>query len=362
MAWPLSGAAQAALRGSHSVTYRVTAYTGKGTIDVPISGGAVSADSKSQIRRTATIDVSDITLWDLLAPFGTEVFIEYGIVTPDGTEWVPLIYGVAGGSTDTRPRDGAKGFTVTISDRSVLVTQARYELPSQTVGGALATAEITRLITEVLPTVTVTDLTGSLMVLPQLSISKDRWSEGVEKIADALAAECYADRLGNFVIAPTPTDADPEVWTVDEGERGVLVTANRALTRESVYNAVIVVGTRTDGAPPILARVYDDDPDSQTYYGGPFGKKPLFYSSAAIVTTAQGLATGTALLARSRGTQAAIALTNITNPGLDPGDVVLSRFDGLTYRHVIDSVSVPLDPTAIQGIGTRSTNLPNGSS
>lgn len=363
--WALSAAARSTLRSSHSVDFRLTAYTARNGVltSVPFSGGSVSADAKSMVRRTAALSIADPTLWpadgfDALSPLGSELLVEYGIVVPGkGTEWVPLIRGPIQKASGSRPATGP--IPLEVADYSKRVAEDRLDTPRQTTAGSTCVAAITELLTEAMPGVTVLDLTGSTQSAPVLDIDKERWSDGVEKLADAMAAEVYADPTGRFVIRPQPTLDDPPVWLVDAGETGVLIKADLELTRERVFNAVIAVGERSDGTPPVWAKVVDDDPDSPTRYGGPFGRKPRFYSSPLLTTTGQCTAAAAALLARVKGYAATVKIQTVPNPALEPGDVIEVRMpDGSRQRHIIDQVPVPLSATDTQTLATRSADLP----
>lgn len=363
--WPLSPGARAALRTSHSIVTRLTAYTAiQGVLaDLPLTGGSVEADAKSQVRRTASLDIGDPTLWPAdpyaaLSPIGSELAIEYGIIVPGRLEpeWVPLIRGPIQTASGKQPATGTLG--IAVADRSQPIAEDRLSVPTQTVEGATCVAEISRLITETLPNAAIIDQTGSTMICPVIDIDKDRWSDGVEAIADAMAAEVYADQLGRFVIRNTPTLDDPPVWLIDASITGVLISADRELTREQTYNAVVVTGERTDGTPPVWAIVTDDDPASPTRYGGPFGRKPRFYSSPLITTTGQAIAAGQALLARVKGYVATVKVEAIPNPGLEPGDVVIVVPPaGPPQTHILDTAPCPLHPEGTQTLTTRSLDV-----
>lgn len=362
--WLISAAARAALRGSHAITARCTAYTPSGAVlaDVPFAGGSVDADGSSQVRRTGSLEISDAALWpaqgfDALSPAGSEVFLEYGIVLPTGVEWVPVFRGPVQKAALDLPATSA--LALDLADRSKWVAEDRLSVPSQTHPGATTVQEITRLIHETLPSAEVLDLTGDTTEAPILQIDKERWQDGVEKLADSIAAEVFCDAVGRFVIRPQPTLNDAPVWVVDAGATGVLIKASRELTRENVYNAVVVTGPTTDGSPPVWAMVTDDDPDSPTRYGGPFGRKPRFYSSPLLRSNEQAQTAGEALLARVKGMVATVSVEAVPNPALEPGDVVEVRLlDGSRQRHIIDKVPVDFSASASQTLTTRSVDLP----
>jgi hypothetical protein len=364
--WPLTSAARIAVTQSHSITSRVTVYTSTNSIypDLPIAGGQVDLDATSQVRGKATLEV-DPAFWpalptDLLAPFGSEAVIEYGIVIPTGIEWVPLGRFSLDETSRTRPVSGDTSITVSLVDRSQRVAEDRFDAPVQTMSAATCVAEIRRLIQETLgSTVPVVDHTGSVQVAPQMEIDRDRWADGVEKLADAIGAEVFFDRSGNGVIRLQPTLTDSPVWTVTTGAADSnLLSMKEVLTRAGVYNRVVASGQRSDGAPPVYAAASDTDPASPTLYGGPFGRKPRFYSSPLLTTTDQCAVAAAALLNRVRGTGVQIQLEQLVNPALDPGDVITLVQDGVSTTHIVDQVSIPLAADGVQTLGTRSVELP----
>jgi hypothetical protein len=365
--WSLSTDAQIVLTRSRTVSIRATAFTAAyGAVsDLPVVSGSIGVDSTSQGRRTGTVGIGNAAYWpddplDVLSPIGTELFVEYGILLPTGTyEWVPLIRGPITDATRQQPITGNTALTITVADRSQKVAEARFDQPAQTVSGATTVAEIRRLVTEVLPSVTVTDQTGNTRVAPVLDMERERWADGIEKLADSIGAEAFADPAGAFVIRDTPTlDAVP-VWLIAAGEGGVLLKLDEKLTRDRTYNRVVASGQRTDGTPPVWAAVSDTNPASPTYIDGPFGIKPRFYASPLLTTTQQCTLAATSLLARYTGMWGSVTITALVNPALDAGDVILVRDDtGRTSAHIVDTLSIPLTPGESQQIGTRSQALP----
>jgi hypothetical protein len=366
VAWPLSALAQDTLARSHAVTIRATVATAAGGIatDLPISGGSVTLDATSQVRGQATVTIADPTLWpaaptDILSPLGSEMLLEYGIACPgSGIEWVPLGVFVLSEADRTRPVTSGGAITLSLVDRSQKVADDRFDAPVQVGGTGTYGAAITALIQQTLPTVTVTDTTNNTTTAASLDIQRERWADGVEAMATAIAAECYADRQGNFVLRPQPTLDDAPAWSISSGQAGVLITKQEKATRELVYNRVVATGSRSDGTAPVWAGVSDTDPASPTVYGGSFGRKPRFYSSPLLTTVDQCTAAAAALLARVTGMQASVALTMVVNPAIDPGDVLVVHDAGTVTALIVDKVTIPLAATDAQQIQTRSLDLP----
>lgn len=365
----LTTAAANAVNRSHRIDIGVTAYAATlGAVSMlPVVGGQVTIDATSQVRRTATVGIALDTLWPdnpfaILSPIGSEIAIHYGIVIHNGlTEWIPLIRGpITSVSRNLPAGSGSESVSVTVADRSSKVAEARFDQPTQTIAGATTVAEIIRLITGVLDVVVV-DQTGNTKVAPQIEMQRERWSEGVEKLADSIGAEVWCDPLGNFVVRNEPTVNDPVVWTFRADDSSVLISEQDEYTRDQVYNRVVASGQRTDGTPPVFAVVSDTNPASPTYINGPFGTKTRFYSSPLLTTVAQCTSAATSLLARVAGRHLNVTVSNVTNPALEAGDVIRIVFDDRDERHVIDSVTIPLTPGEPQQIKTRSLVIPEES-
>lgn len=347
------------LRVSHAVELRVDAYKA-GVLfaeDLPISGGSVSVDSGSQVRRTLRLTIADPSLDpgidadSTLSPFSTELRVQRGVRYPNGDiEWVPLGWF----RLDSVSASTSAQVQVTGVDRAAYVQDSRFlQVEAANTSNTIPT-EIARLINAVLPSVTVTDLTGSTATTPAAFWQEDRWG-AINELAQSIGGSVYFNPDGNAVIATTPAITNTPVWWVDAGESGVLLDISAESTREGVYNAVVASGEASGDIAPVVATVTDNDPASPTYWLGPFGQKPRFYVSPFITTTAQATSAATSLLNRVRGLSRQLRLSMLTNPALEAGDVIRIRFpDGSTEAHLIDSVDVPLDAESASSLSTRS--------
>jgi hypothetical protein len=363
----LSTRASTAIRDSHEIRVYAAAITSaSGVVDnLPVTSGSVVSDASSQVRRTATVGIGQSALWpddplSILSPIGSELLVSYGIVLQSGqVEYLQLIRGPITRAQRQVPASGNDdALTVTVADRSSKVAEARFDAPTQTISGATTVSEISRLITAVLPNVTVTDQTGSTKVAPQIEMDRERWSDGVEKLADSIGAEVFATPEGNFVIRTEPTVANAPVWTLEAGDGGVLVGEDAEFSRDLTYNRVVAIGQRLDGIPPVYAVASDTNPNSPTYISGPFGIKTRFYSSPLLTTVAQCESAAASMLARVTGHHLNVSFSTVCNPALEAGDVIRLLYDGRDEVHIIDRVEIPLRPGDVQQIKTRSLTLP----
>ncbi|GAA1961816.1 hypothetical protein GCM10009754_36120 [Amycolatopsis minnesotensis] len=361
--WPLSTRAQVALAQSHSMRARaVVTSAAYGVLEVPISGGSVEIDATSKARRSATLQ-ADPRWWprspkDLLSPYGSVCQVDYGIVLPGGgTEWVPLMIGYLDETSRERPVTSSGHIAVKLVDAAVHVAEDRLDVPAQTITNATTVSEIARLVRETLGGwVELRDLTGSSAIAAVIVIERERW-DAVEKLADSLGGEAFFDPVGRLVVRPQPTLNQNPVWTVRTGNGGNLLSVKDKLSREQVYNRVVASGQRTDGVPAVYATATDTT--SPAYYGGPFGKKPRFYTSELLTTVAQCQTTADSLLQRVRGIATQVEVELLVNPALDAGDVItVADPEAGETRHIIDKLSIPLAPDATQSITTRSDEMP----
>ncbi|WP_407563304.1 DUF5047 domain-containing protein [Streptomyces sp. 184] len=310
----------------------------------------MTVDRGAAVRRTATVEVPDVSLlpWtaaDYLAISGARLRIRRGIVFPGGLlETVPVFFGrldTLAGDPDTGP------VTLTASGLEAVIADAKFEAPYSTRGATAAVTSITALIQDVLPDAVIAstaDNTG--LGTRTWDREGDRWA-AVQEIATAVGAEAYCNADGLFVIAELPDILATEpAWEVAAGASGVLIEANREFSRDGMYNVVVASGENTeDNAAAVTATAMDDDPTSPTYYLGPFGRVPRFYSSPTL--TSSGLAQGAAnkLLRDSVKPAVTADLTSLPNPCLEPGDVLRAVYgNGRRDLHQVQSFSIDLSP------------------
>jgi len=352
-----------ALRASHNVRVQVDAYRAGILVqsDLPVGGGSVTIDATSDVRRQLDLSIADPSLAPAagsttgpLAPFGTELFVRRGIAFPDGSvEWVPLGW--------FRVQQVSASLSVGVVrvqcvDRSRTVADAKFLTMTQSVTANTIPNEIKRLVQGAIPTATFIDQTGSTTMTPELMWESERWA-AITDLARSIGAECFFDANGNCVLRSVPSIDSAVSWYVDAGASGVLVEGSRETSRESTYNGVVATGERTDNFAPYSATVTDNNPSSPTYWLGAYGQVPYFYTSASITTLTQAQSAASGLLARTKGLTRQVSLSSVPNPALDAGDVIQVVFPDASYeRHVVDSLSIPLDPSEAMPIGTRSTD------
>lgn len=346
--YPVSDRFLARLAESHSPVTRVQLFLTNGqVVDLDHTGGSVTVDRSSVIRRTCTITCPDPSLIprtpaDQLATYGARLRISRGVDYGDGSsELVPL--GLF--RLDSVDGDVSNGpVNLQGKDLAAVIQDDKFTTPYKASGTVVGA--ITALIQRSLPDAVISSQIADAAIGSRTyDVEADPWA-GCQEIAAVAGAEVYPDADGVFRIAVLPdlSTATP-VWSVEATDDGVYVSANRAMTSDKVNNGVLARGENTaDNVPPVSYLAVDNDTGSPTYWGGPFGRRPLFYSSSTLTTTLACQQAATLLLAQAKAPNASGDLSSLPNPALEPGDVLrVVHEDDTKELHQVASFSVPLD-------------------
>lgn len=346
--YPVSERFLPRLAESHTPVTQVQLFLTDGSVvNLEVTGGSVTVDRSQAIRRTCTVTIADPSLIprtpaDQLATYGARLRIARGVDYGDGTqELVPL--GVF--RLDSVSGDATFGpVTLAGKDLSAVVADDKFTAPTTATGTVVGA--ITALIQRSLPTA---DVISTIVDTPigsrAFDVEADPWA-GAQEIASAAGAEVYANADGTFVIATLPDLlTTTPVWAVEATEGGVYVSGSRAMTSDNVFNGVLARGENTaDNVAPVSYLATDSDPNSPTYWGGPFGRRPTFYSSSTLISTGACAAAANLKLAAARAPNATGDFSALPNPALEPGDVLrVTHPDGSKELHQAASFSVPLD-------------------
>lgn len=355
------------VRNSHKACFRATVVTGLPTgvepegTEIPIFDGDVQLDANASIRGTLDL-TTDGSLWSddsdgLLTPYGAEVHIARGIEFGGGErEWVSQGYfRIYTAEQDDAPKGGP--IRITARDRMSGIIDARLEAPIQFPAESAVSTVFDTLVLEVYPTADIVyDFDAEAVTFPGSHIAEqDRYGFLLD-VTKALGKVLYWDYEGKLRVEDAPAATTSAVaFDVTHGADGVLVSMGRARSREGVYNAVVVTGEAPGDQPAVRAVARDVAPTSPTYWHGPFGKVPKFYSSSFITDAGQAAAAASALLSRNLGLPYAVQFGMVPNPALEPLDVV-----GVTYRdnaraelHVLEKLNIPLTAAGAMSATTR---------
>jgi len=359
---PVSARFLAALRGSHrAVSQAFIVEPGQSGVDpvgteIPIIGGDVRYDAKAQVRSTLVME----TVGDFpdrasasTAPYGNEIFVRRGLDFGGGAiEWVSLGYfRIQSIEQDDAPTGLLR---ITANDRMQGIVDGRPFSPIRYGPTQPLGVVVESLVAPVWGWADIEwdDATDDELLGRALIVDEDRYA-ALDEVITSRGKIWYWDYRGILVIKDPPSTTSP-VWSCDSGANGVLVQMSRELSREGVYNAVVATGEAFDAEAPAYAVVYDNDPDSPTYFnGGKFGRVPRYYSSPFLLTNAQAKSAAEKLLAQSIGLPYAIDFTNVPNPALEPWDPITVKVDDRSEVHIIDTLTIPLSVTQPQTGTTR---------
>lgn len=350
--YPVSAAFTAALLASHHAVTQVDAYYNGALTqaDIPFVDGTVTVDRGSGTRRSLSLTVADPGLlpWaatDTLAPYGQQLMVRCGIELGATVEWVPV--GTFTVDSPTGDIDGLADLTLTGASSEVLLQQAPFTAAATTRGYSHCVDAITGLIRSVLPAAVVANLTGDgrnpAVGTVTWDAGSDRW-DAITQIASAMSADVGVDAQDRFVITdiPAPSSATSWVWDVTYG--GTLLTDQRSMTSDAVFNGVLVSGGNlSDNAPPVSYLATDTGTASPTRWGGPFGQRLKAVSNSLCTTVGACQALAQATLRDALAPNIAATIGVVPNPALDAGDVVRVVHSG-DRRELcaIQSVTLPL--------------------
>lgn len=363
---PVSDTFLSALRGSHTMDARARVVTGFSTgvdpdgTDVAILGGDVHLDSTADIRATLDLTTDGNNAWSttasgLLTPYGNELYVERGLVRGDGTtEWISQGYF----RTTTVEQDDVPNGPIRLTgqDRMSGIKDARLLSPVQFGTGTSVEDIFDFLVTEVYPLAEFVfdfDAGGTTLASGHIA-EEDRYGFLLD-LATSLGKVMYWDHEGKLRVQAPPDPAEP-VFDVNHGKGGVLVRMSRALDREGVYNAVVASGEHPEATlAPVRAVARDMNPDSPTYWLGPFGPVPRFFTSPFITTFDQAGQAAETMLRKSLGLPYNVAFDAVPNPALEPLDPVRVTYsDTAAFEvHVLEKLTIPLVPGAALTAATR---------
>jgi hypothetical protein len=357
-----------AVRNPPAIAVRLEVWRSGARVDpygeqgLAVYAGQVQLDRTKLVRRTLSgvhVDATDDT-WNLLSPPGTELRAFRGFRYPNGSsELIPVGRFLLDDLSETYGGEW-DGAVDTAPDVMVRVQRAQFLTPRTFLAGTRISDVISTLVGEILGPVT--NLASSQATLLTDAVFDTDRGKAVTDSATSIGADVFCAPDGSPVIVDTPQLADP-VWAVDTGDSGILYKASRQRRGSESYSAVAAVSQDVGGAPPWPPQVaYDDDPNSPTYYLGPFGLVPLFLPSALYGAPDQALAAARARLPLVSGAHAQLDIDAECNPALDGGDTIEVRLPRrlrgqtpVTEQHLVSALTVPLTAAGTQSITSFST-------
>lgn len=352
--------------GSHTARFRCVAVNGFQTGDSPtgtdlrLIDGEVELDATADIRGAGSVTLAEP--WPRvrnrsLSVFGAEVFVARGVdLGASGTLWAPLGYYRI---SENEQGDAAKSpVSLTLDDRMATIIDSRFMAPRQWLQGTSVGDIVDEVVLEIYPQAQIVyDDDSYLSELGRSLIAEESRYEVLTTLADGLGKVVYWDGEGQLRFESIP-DEDTPIWTVGAGYKGVMVDSKRSLSRDGVYNAVVVIGEGADEMTPVRAVAFDAQESSPTFFGGPFGQVPRFYNSPFITTQFQAENAAVNLLRQSLGAPYDVGVSAVPNPALKPYDVIRVVYnDGTRELHIVEKVSIPLTNDASLDVSTRQSTI-----
>ncbi|MFE9845766.1 DUF5047 domain-containing protein [Streptomyces goshikiensis] len=344
---------------SHRVVWQIQMFRTDGrVITIAHTGGSVSVDRSRPVHRTCTVTSSDTSLIpktaaDRFAAYGATLRIARGVEYGDGTtELVPLgVFRLEDVTGD--PVQGP--VTLTGSSLEAAVADDKFTTAYQASGTVVSA--ISETIRRSLPTAAITSTIVDVPIGTRIwDVEGDPWA-AVQEIAAVAGAEVYATPDGGFIVTqlPDPLTTTP-VWTVAAGEGGVYISGVQGMSSKGVYNAVLARGENASaGIAPCSYLAWDADPGSPTYWAGPFGRRPKFYSSSTLLDASACMAAAESMLRSVKAPNAIGDFSSLPNPALETGDVLrVVHPDGTKELHQVAAFTVPLDLSGAFPISTIS--------
>lgn len=320
--------------------------------------GTVTADSTSQVRWNADLEIRGPAGVDTINGFTTRLRVNHGIeYTPGDRELIGMgIYRIDSVDRSDNDPELLKISGLSFEQKAI---DSRFSQP-RTLPAGDASARLRTLILEAVPDATIWwDRVESIWV-PKITVDRDRWpaidgDASSPSLAKSLGARVFCNGDGVFIVAPTPALTDTPVWEANTGEEGMLVVSSEQLTAEGVYNRIVAAGESTDGTTsPVWARAQDEEPTSPTYINGEFGIRPRFYTSQMIRTKRQAQAVANAQLAPYLGLKQQVSFDSLHDPRKEPGDVGIVHSELGDRKVILDSVTYDLAGGPLQ-CQTRTT-------
>jgi hypothetical protein len=347
---PVSDAFLAALKVSHTIATDAFIYKDGIYYALPIPLVEANVNISDQlIRRAVTLSFVDPTgeftpsdARDLFMPLGTEIVLARGVKFADGTQELCSL-GVFG-FADVKISDSGSSITIDIDgyDRGRRIQRARMNRDYGIALGTNYVDAIQALLHDRWPDIE-TNFPTTSYTTPSLLLeqSKDPW-EFAYNMARDIGYDLFFDRNGVCVMSSTINTGAP-VLEFTDGVDGTLLNLSKRFQNDDVYSHVVVTGENTNNVAPVRGEAFDDNPNSPTYYQGPFGDVTYFYSSGLITTTNQALATARNMVPKVTGILEALDFNSLVNPALALGDRISVVRDkiGVSSIYSIEKITVP---------------------
>lgn len=369
--------------------------TTPGIVNPIVSSGNVTTQKQQDVRSTLTMTLYDpsnvLVPSGILSPWGNEMIVKKGLAYPDGT-YELLQLGVFR-ITDVDPTDSGDSVKIEIQgeDRSRIVARDQVLTFYQTAENQAYSDAMRAIVTNAYSLATFNDTAANWYNVPPAGINiggispnmiytptiygityqegDDLWTEA-RNMAASLACDFYTDRFGvftfeqdanlNYMNAALPIIPSP-IFTFNEGETTTMTAIAETLSDRDAYNAWVITGEGqvigyTQAPLTSYPPVYDNDPNSPTYYLGPYGVVSGFETNDYMVTVPQINTYANYKLATSIGKQQSLQISAFCDTSLDLDDpiaVTRERLGIIDNRFIIDQLTWPFEAGKPMTVVTR---------
>ena len=319
---------------------------------VGVSAGQLRLDGRQNIWRQGSVTLAPADIYTSIEyPLidivneSSRIVIERGITPPNlVTEWVKVATLQV---TDVTEKSGSAAVQVNAMDSALWVRDYNLILPWSPLdenGAKMTTVDaIKHLVNEAVwdtPSWTVDEGVDLAALPPDGTVFRGSRMNAVKELAKGLGAIVHVDVNGSWVIAKQSSQNDP-VASFLTGPNGVVMTTSAIRTRQEQFNAVPLRWDSPEGGG--LVFLVDDDPQSPTYWQGPFGKKPAAEQNVDTITTKdEAIEAARAMLNDYRGYSGMLNFQSVHNPLIEPYDRIEVDVLGSREVHVIDALTLPL--------------------
>lgn len=341
---------------SYRLSCRATITLG-GTVlldNLPITGGSEEFDNSLSVPERVTVTVPrELDGRDLiptaadspLAPFGQRLHIKLGVgVAGAATEWIDrgefLIWQVQLSS--------ATEIQVTAVGLLALIDEARLAAPWNPRG---TYATCLRTLLEPAVSVSVSTAAAALDASAPSGLAEDEDRIGAAyRVLDAWRTRMQQQPAGHVLVVPADEYTDgPDLVLLnqDDGSRvAQIIEVGGALTRDGLYNTVVVRGQASDGNAiyGVAQDVSDGGPTSRTGYFNPL-PVPFFAYNPLITAQVSAQAAAVTMLQNRAALQPArLQLDCVPDPrvvGNDQCTYVASADGTVSLTVIVDQLRLP---------------------
>lgn len=347
------------LAAGHRHYARVEVWSGLGVqleTDVPFLSGAVTADLASRVARNLEMTVPSYLYpadpSDLLAPFGNELRVFYGVQLGDGSlkyTW-PVFRGRI--RNVTKSSDGT--CSVQCADRAADVADVNFVTPRNSDTTLTINEQWQQLVVEAVPDAQFGTSDNFLKLMQPLTWEFERAS-AMDEMTRSVGALWYPLAAGEFVIRRFPWNViSAPVITLSDRSGGIVNSWSSTRSRDAIFNVVTVTSERLNGDGSVFATVSDDTVGSPTNINGGFGVRSRLERLQTPSTFGGATGAAEALLRTYVAPTEEWTLNIVPDASLELGEIIGLDVDGREVIQVVRAFTLPLDLSGDMTLSTRS--------